>query len=203
MQRLARFFSTLLSPLLMPTYGVFLALWVSILSYLPVGTRLVVMIVIFGITCILPMVFIAVLHSRKIIKDKHLNNRDERWLPYLFVVLCYVGATLYLNHVHSPEWLTAFMWGGTMAALVSFGINFFWKISAHLSGIGGVTAFLCWLYVEGLGAFGLLWLICAMIILSGILGTSRLELERHTFWQVVAGYASGFLWVILACRFLS
>ena len=28
---LARFFSTVLSPLLMPTYGVFLALWVSVL----------------------------------------------------------------------------------------------------------------------------------------------------------------------------
>ena len=76
---LARFFSTVLSPLLMPTYGVFLALWVSVLCYIPLGTRLMVILVVFGITCILPMVFIAVLHNAKIITDKRLDNRRERF----------------------------------------------------------------------------------------------------------------------------
>lgn len=203
MQRLARIFSTLFSPLLMPTYGVFFALWVSILCYLPVGTRLAVLIVIFGITCILPMIFIAVLHSMKIIKDKTLNNQNERWLPYIFIILSYVGATLYLYHVHSPLWLSAFMWGGTIAAAVAFGINFAWKISAHMSGIGGVVAILFWIHIVGLGAFSLTWLICTMIILSGILGTSRLILNRHTFWQVMAGFANGFIWVLLAIKFFS
>lgn len=198
MQHIARFFSTLFSPLLMPTYGVFLALWVSILCYLPVGTRLAVLLVVFGITCLLPMIFIAILHSLGVIKDKRLVNRKERWLPYIFIILCYVGAALYLNHVHAPQWLIMFMYGGAMAALVGFGINFFWKISAHMGGIGGVVALLFFIHGEGLGAFEMVWLICGAIIISGALGTSRIELKRHTFWQVMAGFANGFFWIFLS-----
>ena len=63
----ARIFSTVLSPLLMPTMGIFIALWATVLCYIPAGTRLVVMLVVFGITCIMPMVAIAVLHNLKII----------------------------------------------------------------------------------------------------------------------------------------
>ena len=50
MQAIARLFSTLLSPLLMPTYGIFLVLWVSILCYLPTGTRMVVLLVVFFVS---------------------------------------------------------------------------------------------------------------------------------------------------------
>ncbi len=197
MQHLARFFSTLFSPLLMPTYGVFLALWVSILCYLPTGTRLAVLCVVFGITCIIPMIVIAVLHSFGFVKDKGLNNRKERWLPYLFVIACYIGAAFYLVHVHAPTWLSLFLFGGALAAFVSLIINFWWKISAHMAGIGGVVAMLFRIHVDGLGAFDLLWIICILIILSGILGSSRIYLDRHSLWQVIAGFANGFIWVYL------
>ena len=50
MQAIARLFSTLLSPLLMPTYDIFLVLWVSILCYLPTGTRMVVLLVVFAVS---------------------------------------------------------------------------------------------------------------------------------------------------------
>ena len=76
-------------------------------------------------------------------------------------------------------------------------INFRWKISAHAAGVAGVVALLIRIIRDGLpqdGAF--LWLLIA-IGLSGILGTARVWLGRHTAWQVIAGYAVGFLSVIL------
>ena len=91
-EALARFLSSMMSPLLTPTYGVFLALWVSVLCYIPFGTRLMVLIVVAGITCLLPMIFIALLHNAKIITDKRLVNHRERWLPYIFTLVCYVAA---------------------------------------------------------------------------------------------------------------
>ena len=111
-EALARFISSMMSPLLMPTYGVFLALWVTVLCYIPFGTRLMVLIVVAGITCLLPMVFIALLHNAKIIADKRLVNHRERWLPYIFTLACYVASVFYLRHVHSPAWMLAMMWGG-------------------------------------------------------------------------------------------
>ena len=199
---LARFFSTVLSPLLMPTYGVFLALWVSVLCYIPLGTRLMVILVVFGITCILPMVFIAVLHNAKIITDKRLVNRRERWLPYVFSVLCYIGAAFYLRHVHSPSWLVAFMWGGVAAVAVSGVVTIWWKISAHAAGIAGILALLMGVHDFGLEAFGLFGTICVTVMLCGCVCTSRILLDRHTLLQTLAGSANGFLWVYWAIRLL-
>ena len=36
-----------------------------------------------------------------------------------------------------------------------------------------------------------------VLILTGILGTSRILLHCHTLMQVVAGVANGFLWVFI------
>jgi membrane-associated phospholipid phosphatase len=189
----ARFFSSVMSPLLMPTYGILIALWASVLCYQPVGTRLTVLIVVFGITCMLPMIVIAGMHNLKFIEDKRLIKKEERWLPYLFTIVCYSAAGFYLNHVHAPMWLTIFIIGGVASCVVSFVINFWWKISAHTAGVGGLLAFMVRLYVDGLGAFNLLWLICIMIIVCGFVGSSRIALGRHTFLQTVGGFVNGFV----------
>ena len=198
MQLIARFFSTILSPLLMPVFGVFLAFWTSVLFYLPLGTRFVVLLVIFALTCILPMVIIAILHNFGIVTDKGLNIRKERWLPYLATIACYVAAGFYLNHIHSPFWLCMFMFGGAFACVISMIITFWWKISAHMAGVAGVLALLLRIHSDGLGAYNMFWIICIMILLCGCLGSSRIALNRHTFWQVVAGFVNGFVCVYFA-----
>ena len=198
----ARFFSGLFSPLLMPTYGTLFALWTSILCYQSLGSRLAVLLVIFSITCLLPMIMIAVLHFFKVVEDKKLDKREERWLPYLFTIGCYVASAFYLGHVHAPDWMVAFMWGGAVACLTSLLINFLWKISAHTAGIAGVVAFLFYIHNVGLEAFNLFWLICGTIIVAGAIGTSRLRLNRHTFWQVIAGFVNGYLCVYITLMLL-
>ena len=121
----ARIFSTILSPLLMPSLGIFMAFWATVLCYIPTGTRLMVLLVIFGITCIMPMVVIAVLHNLKLIEDKRLVNRKERWMPYLATVLCYAGSAVYLYHIHTPQWAVVFLIGGRSARLCRFAHSHF------------------------------------------------------------------------------
>ena len=198
MRNIASFFSSVFNPLLLPTYGVFLVLWVSILCYLPVGSRLTVLLVIFGITCILPMVLIALLHNMRFITDKQLRTRQERWIPYIFATLCYVGAAFYLIHVHSPLWLTAFMWGANASIVVACVVNFFWKISAHATGIAGLVALLFSLHNMGLAAFDIMWLICLTIVFAGAVGSSRIALGHHTLGQVLAGYVNGVVCIYFA-----
>ena len=74
-------------------------------------------------------------------------------------------------------------------------VNFKWKISAHMAGIGGFVALVCRINAGGDGVFDLLPVICGAIFIAGILGTSRIAMERHTFWQVMAGAANGFICV--------
>ena len=81
--------------------------------------------------------------------------------------------------------------------------NYKKKISKHITGIEGVIAFIERLRMDGLAAFNIYWLVCAIIILAGILGTSRIYMNRHTFWQVVAGFANGYICVYFVSKFFA
>ena len=197
---LADVVSTALTPLLMPTYGVFIALWVSVLCLLPYGVRVSVLLMCMGITCILPLIFLSVLRHFKLIKDLHVNLREQRLFPYLFAALCCLIAAYYLFYRHSPQWFVMFMVGSALTVLVLALINLKWKISAHAAGIGGVVALIYQIHVQGLSAFDLLWLLCLSIVVAGLLGSSRMILRRHDLWQVLAGAVTGFLCVSLTMR---
>lgn len=202
-QHLTRFLANVLSPLLTPSYGVFLALWVSVICYLPLGTRLAVLLVIFGITCVFPMVFIGILHNFKVIEDRSLDNRKERLFPYLATTACYIAAAFYLNSVHAPAWLLGFMAGGAVTCVISLLINFLWKISAHTAGLGGLIALLFCIHTNGLEAFNIFWLISLTIIIAGVVGTIRLYQGKHTFMQVLAGFLNGYICVNTLIRIFS
>ncbi len=189
------FFSILLTPLLMPTYGMIVALWMSNLLVLTLPAKLTVILVVFAMTCILPALLFLLLKFLKVISSTELNNRKERLLPYIITIVCYVATAMYLFSINAPQWLWMFMFGGGCAALISMIVNFKWKISAHMAGIGGFIALVWRINADGDVIFELLPVICAAIFIAGVLGTSRIAMERHTFWQVVAGAANGFICV--------
>lgn len=184
----------------MPTYGALLVLWTSVLCLLPNGTRVTVLIMILGITCVMPMIMIGILHHYGVIRDKRLENPQERTIPYAFAILCYAGAAFYLEHIHAPQWFIMFPAGGGLACLLVLIINRWWKISAHATGIGGVVALLFQIHIQGLSAFDLLWVVVITILLAGILGTARLVLKRHTLLQVLAGFALGCICVTVIMK---
>ena len=198
---LAHGVSNALTPMLMPTYGVFIAFWVSVLCLLPYGTRVSVLLMCMGITCILPLIFLSVLRHFKLVKNLQVDIREQRLFPYLFAALCCLIAAYYLYYRHSPQWFTMFMVGSAVAVLVLAVINLKWKISAHLAGIGGIIALVYQIHVQGLSAFDLFWLLCFIVFLAGLLGSSRMVLRRHDIWQVLAGVVTGFLCVSLTIRF--
>ena len=198
---LANFTSTALSPILMPTYGALLVLWSSVLCVLPYGTRVAVLLVCMGITCIVPLIFLSVLRHFKLVKDLHVEEREQRFIPYLFTMVCYLAAAYYLYYCHSPRWFTMFMVGSAFTVLIMALINLKWKISAHMAGIGGVVALVYQIHVQGLSAFNLMWLLCITVVIAGALGSARMALRRHNLLQVLAGAVTGFLCVSLTMRF--
>ncbi len=198
---MANFLSTALTPLLMPTYGVFLVFWVSVLCLLPYGTRVTHLLVCMGITCIIPLIFISILRHFKLVKDLHIEVREQRLIPYLFTAVCYGVSAYYLHYWHSPQWFVMFMAGSALTVLIMALINLKWKISAHMAGIGGVVALVYQIHVQGLSAFNLMWLLCITVVIAGALGSARMALRRHNLLQVLAGAVTGFLCVSLTMRF--
>lgn len=193
----ATFLSWALVPLLMPVYGVLLAFNLSILDFTPYSVKLVFTLVTLAFTVAVPALLVLLLKRMGLVTDVGLNGRKERVIPYIISILCLAAAGVFMWYKDAPMWLVMFFGGGAVAGAINLLINFRWKISAHAAGVAGVVALLIRIIRDGLpqdGAF--LWLLIA-IGLSGILGTARVWLGRHTAWQVIAGYAVGFLSVIL------
>jgi len=75
-----------------------------------------------------------------------------------------------------------------------------WKISAHAAAIGGL-----------LGGFLMLsirlqenpvWILSALILISGIVGSARLILGKHTSTQVYAGFMLGLCMMMMAFSYI-
>ncbi len=184
--------SWLLVPILMPVYGIIIIFGLSILDIVPMGTRLVFTSVVFGINVVIPLLSFFVMKKMGIVDDIGLNERKERLMPYIITILCMGGTFLFMYQKGAPLWVSMFFSGGAAAGLVNLLVNFRWKISAHAAGIAGVVALLIRIIKDGYPEPAIFtWLIIA-IILSGMMGSARVWLGRHTVWQVLAGYAVGF-----------
>lgn len=194
----ARIFSTIFSPLLMATYGVALAMWLSFLYFLPVESRLVVVFETFLATVAIPIIAIFVLTRINVIKDPHLNDKADRTWPYIIETICFIGMGVYFYYINAPAWLSLFMLGGAVALIILTVVNHWWKISGHATGVGGLCALIFYLMINGYTVYNLQWEFIAAILIAGIVGTSRLILGRHTLLQVGAGFLNGFCCVYTA-----
>ena len=130
--------SFIFNPLLMPTYGMIIAFWLSTLQILLTTDKITVIAAVALMTCVVPLVLFVLMRRFKILTDVHLNVQKERFIPYTITVVCYVVCALYLFNINAPTWMWMFMFGGASAAFISLVVNFFWKISAHMAGIGGL-----------------------------------------------------------------
>jgi membrane-associated phospholipid phosphatase len=90
-----------------------------------------------------------------------------------------------------PLFLLLVAIGAIVALLIVTIINSWWKISAHLTGIGGLLGGICSyaLYSSSLP----IGLICITLMLALILMYARLYLDAHTPMQVVCGFLLGLL----------
>lgn len=184
--------SWVLVPLLMPVYGLMLAFGLSILDVAPMGMRVAFTLTVAGICVLIPMLLILLLKKFGLIDDIGLNGRKERLIPYLITAVCFGATGWFMAAKGAPCWLYMFFVGGAVATLINTIVNFWWKISAHAAGIAGVVALLVEIEKKGSAQPELLFWLILTIGLSGLLGSARVWLGRHTVWQVLAGFAVGF-----------
>ncbi len=194
---LARIFSAVFSPILMGTYGILLAMYLSYLCYSPEKAKMIVIAVTFVATCVVPVIGIFLLTHLGAVKDPMLNERAERGWPYLICTLCYLGTGIYYYFVHAPQWLYLFMFGGAISLVVLNIVNHWWKISGHATGTGALCAMIFFLMSSGNSVTNLQWEFVIAVVLAGCVCTSRLILGRHTLLQVAAGFLNGFICVFL------
>ena len=184
--------SVLFHPMLMPTIGMFLIFQMGThLSFMPLQAKQSILIVIFVTTAVLPVSILPLLYQFKIINSFRMETARERFIPILITAFFYYSGYILLKKMGAPAMLDKFIVSSLIAVLLASIISFFWKISIHALGIGGVTGIITALsLMYGIDVFPWLTL---LLTASALTASARLYLGDHKPAQVYAGYFLGFL----------
>jgi membrane-associated phospholipid phosphatase len=179
-------------PLLMPTYGLLLYFMVDNTAayFMKPGLKWVLIGMTFAFTFLLPFLNALFLLRSRYIKSLHMETKEERKMPLVMTAFFFAAEYWMLHDRAVPETLKMLLLSGTISITLTVIINLFWKISAHMVGIGGVTGamFVLAYLVKYPGAA---WLMIILLFLAGLIGMARLQLKAHTPMEVLGGFVLG------------
>ena len=193
MKKIAEFLSLVFHPLLLPTFTFALLGYVYPYFNTPYTSNYFFEIVLFIFVCtfLFPSVAIYVMYKWGVITDLVLSNKHERPYPMALTSLMYLIFTkLLFESVGIDQTFIHLMYFIGLLILFAAVLTYFWKISAHALGAGGVCGFLIQLNIQALDNSMLISLICSLLI-SGLVLTARLFLKAHTQAQVYFGFSIG------------
>jgi membrane-associated phospholipid phosphatase len=200
---LAFFISLIFHPLLMPSY-LFLFIMTfatSFLQPLRIESLFEILAIIFIVTFIIPVISIGTLRLTNYITDFHLEDRRQRFTPFLFICCFYaITAYMFYSRLSINNLLVIIFIAITVLIILLTIITYFWKISVHGASIGGVAGFIF--------ALGLMhpivnfpFILAVLMVLGGLVLYARLMLNAHTPVQVYAGTTLGFVICFLSIYF--
>lgn len=194
--KLARIISVIFHPLFMPVYGLLILFTApTFLKYLPAQVKFLLMAIVLINNVLLPVGMLPLLRYRNVISSYSIEDRTERIIPLLLASILYCTTSFIIFRYQIPFFIKSFIFATSIVAIILSMINFWWKISIHAAAAGALTAMVIMLSFRM--HTGLILHLAAVIVVSGMILSSRLKLDAHDPAQVWAGYFTGFLGVSL------
>ena len=187
----AKVLSTIFMPLYSPLW-VFVGLFLfSYMQVLPWVYKLLILCIVYFFTVFVPMTGINLFRIFKKWTHLELSHREHRHLPYIVTLLSYAACLVVLTRINAAMFFRGIVMAALVSQVICITINTWWKVSTHMVGMGGL--------VGALNAFSILffynpvWPFCGLLLLSGMLGTSRIILRQHSLAQVLVGFVIGYV----------
>jgi|TARA_B110000046_G_scaffold180880_1_gene212184 membrane-associated phospholipid phosphatase len=190
-----KFISTILHPIVLPTLGVFLY-FVFVSQSFEKRLQLIVLGLVFALTYVVPVLLLLFLRNFGFIKDFQVSTIKERRFPVIFMIflLYFLGNTI----IQIPTIRNlGILFYGTSLSLTCIYLLFSVKLksSLHLVSMGNMIGF--FLIMTNINSLSMLPIIILLILLSGILASSRLYLKAHTPVELLIGFSLG-----IVCQFI-
>ncbi|MGG7662342.1 hypothetical protein [Dyadobacter sp. BHUBP1] len=148
-------------------------------------------------TFIAPALMMFYFKKMGMITSFYVEDAAERRIPYLACVIIYGLATYLFGWQLQPigeiaPQISVILASVTLSLIVVAMVSYFWKISAHATGIGGAIGMLSGLMIR-FDESALLLPLLLTILIGGWLMSARLQLNAHTPLQILAGVFCGLL----------
>ncbi len=195
--KVSKILSVVFHPLLIPTYTLLIIFNLNVFfsMIIPQLAKWQILGMVFLITFLFPLFMMILFQRIGIIKSLYMKTKEERTLPYLMTIIFYYLASYLLKQLQISPIFYYFILGATFLIIITLIINFFWKISIHMIGIGGMLGTLIGL--SFLWMIDIPFLIILLILCSGITGFARLKLNAHNPAQVYTGFVIGTSFMLL------
>ncbi|MDP4202492.1 MAG: hypothetical protein Q8861_07335 [Bacteroidota bacterium] len=196
MRLAAKIISVIFHPLFIPTYGILLLFTTARFAAVPFLPKLIVATTVLCCTAIIPALIIFLFLKLGKVTSLNIDKRQERTRPYVYSLVSYMLCAYYLWNVNMPRWFVMMVVGSAAALLVLLLVNLRWKMSAHLSAMGGLLA---GIFVVAMHyVINPYMLVIGALFASAAVGSSRVILNAHTPEQTLAGFFNGFIFVMAA-----
>ncbi len=191
--------SSIYSPFYLPVVAFVVLFVFSYLNLLPIHTKVVLTLMVYFFTILLPHLAIYVYRKINGWTRHQMSKRERRFVPYVLSIISY-SALLYLFfRVHMPRFAMGVIVGALAIQIVCAIVNSRIKISMHAAASGGVVGAL--MAYSFIFAFDPTWWLCLTVLLCGMVCSARLILRQHTYaeigWGVCVGVLSGLVSVLL------
>jgi hypothetical protein len=178
--------SYIFHPLLSIIYAVLIVLYPF--GFLPIRNielQWITLGLIFLFSFILPTCFIITLKFFKIISSLKLEDKRERWIPYLFISIYYLFIWFYIKKISLFEGViaTSFLLSSILIFAL-FIINYWIKISAHVLSVSAILGLVLRLTFH-FNEVNQLLILLLCVFITGLVATARLYLNAHTTKEVV------------------
>ena len=204
MKFLSHFFSWVFLPLLMPSYGILISLFVPAYStdlemtslyFAPIESKWALFTIFFLFSVVAPGVSFVLLHRFKVISTIDIERQGERSLP-LVIMLVYSLVLFFLLVYKAgegtlPRYFYALPLSGVAVTSIFLLINRWIKISLHGAGAGILLGFLIG-FTRAQDHLSLVWVLSALLA-AGLTMAARLYLRKHTPLEVYTGFTLALL----------
>ncbi len=177
----------------MPTCGFALIFFTKnyISTFTSGNLKLIILSITFIFTFLLPVLNTLILLKMGRIKSLEMESSSERVIPYISTALYYFALYYLFYNAAFPTIFKILILGAGISILITLLINFWWKISAHTTGIGGIAGAVLGIACRLQADMHFIFMLT--ILFSGIVGFARLKLNTHSPAQVYSGFILGFL----------
>ncbi len=193
-QKFAKFISFVFHPIFIPTLGVLIIINAGTFP-IPLNIQLMIFGLMVSSTIALPLLILFIYFKSNFISSMQMEEKSDRNLPYLIMLVTYTIIYLLFLKVSLPDVFHRYLLGNIIICLIVILINLRFKISIHTIGIGGLTGAL--IGISSRLMINLNIIIFLLILLSGIIGFSRLRLNAHKPSEVYSGFLLSLIFYIL------
>jgi hypothetical protein len=172
-------------------YGTLLYFLTSTFYY-TIQQKYLVLLQIGVVTILIPIAFFYFLRSFDKADNVMVPDLTQRKIPLIFQgMILYLLLSNTIKESILPE-LHYFLLGGLISTILLFLLVFLKiKASIHLVGISSLTVFVGALSLHF--EVNVIYSFAVLVLLNGLVATSRLELKAHTYKEILFGFFTGFL----------